>query len=413
MAALGGVRAPFTPDPGGSLTDTHSQQATETTPRGLLRLYYKVVLSAGSAVLILHALIGAIAGFGSQFAPYQLVLDGFLLLLAYIGFELSAEPLAERKRRRPSAFILPLIGLHLVVLCSETGGLASPYFVLMLVTAVFAGLVFSARSAMCLTAVLAATHLMASWLLPDDGLLIGGLPAIKSALVRGRSMSLGEITSLCMHSAFLFLGSFLAMRLSLTFKGRVEALTHDATRDPLTQLVNRRGFTDKVQDEIERAQRFRWPMSILVLDLDFFKQVNDQHGHAFGDEVLKRTAAVLRESVGPVDHLARTGGEEFAVAAVAAEPGHGAELAARITRRFRDHAWNEMRPGFKLTCSVGVAVLDASRMAGLKPDQILTTLLEQADQALYRVKAGGRDGWQVHDDQHLRTTGVTSLRDLR
>lgn len=394
----------------------HETPATpnfETTPRGLLRLYYKVVLSAGAAVILLHLLIGAIAGFGRQFAPYLLALDGFLLLLAYVGFELTGDPTVERRRKRPSAFLLPFIGLHLVLLCSETGGLASPFFVLLLVTVVFGGLVFSARAAMCLAAVLAAMHLLATWLVPDEGLLRAGWPAFKRALSHGRSMSLGEITGLCMHSAFLFLGAFLAMRLTLTFRTRVDALTHDATRDPLTQLVNRRGFTDKVRDEIERAQRFRWPISILVIDLDFFKQVNDRFGHAFGDEVLKTTAELLRETIGPVDHLARAGGEEFAVAAVAAEPGHGADLAARIVRRFREHPWYQLRPGLKVTCSIGVAVLHPSRMAGMEPRKSLKMLLDQADQALYRVKAEGRDGWQVHEDQNLRSTGVTQLRDLR
>lgn len=385
--------------------------SVDTTPRGLLRLYFKVVLSAGAAVIALHLLIGLIAGFGKQFAPYLLVLDAFLLLLAYIGFELVGDPLTER-RRRPSRCFLPIIGAHLVLLCSETGGLASPYFVLMLVTAVFAGLVFSARAAMLLTASMAAFHVAATWLLPDESLIVGGLPAVKKALLNGRSMSLEEITGLCMHSAFLFLGSFLAVRLSGTFRAEVDSLTHRATRDPLTQLPNRRGFTDKMGGEIERAQRFAWPISVLVIDLDFFKQVNDRYGHGFGDEVLSHTARILKDTVGPVDHLARLGGEEFAVAAVAAEPGHGADLAARIVRRFREYPWFQMRPGLKVTCSIGVAVLTPNR-TGANTETSLSALLDQADKALYKVKHEGRDNFAVADDPLLRESGMHSLRSKR
>jgi len=82
------------------------------------------------------------------------------------------------------------------------------------------------------------------------------------------------------------------------------------------------------------------------------------------------------------------------VAAVAADPQHGSELALRILRRFREHPWSDMRPGLRLTCSIGVAGLDTSR-SDASPDACLSRLLEQADQALYEVKESGRDNFAL------------------
>lgn len=384
-----------------------SMKEISTTPTGILRLYFTVVLFAAGAALTLHILIGVSSGFGRHFAPYLLVLDAFLLLLGYIGFEISGETSTTR-RHPPAALILPLIGIHLVLLCSETGGLSSAFFVLMLLTAVFAGLTFRPQAAVLFATILAAAHVLAIWILPEEGLLVGGWESVSYALRNGRSMSLEEITTLAMHSAFLMMGAFLAMRLARTFRMQVDTLANDAARDPLTQLPNRRGFSDKVCGEMERAQRFAWPISILVIDLDFFKQVNDRYGHAFGDEVLSVTAEILRDTVGPVDHLGRVGGEEFAVAAVAAEPNHGADLAARIVRRFREHNWFQLRPGLKVTCSIGVAVLHPSRM-GPNPETNLARLMDEADQALYAVKQSSRDDYQVFEPQGTSNSKVAPL----
>ena len=266
---------------------------------------------------------------------------------------------------------------------------------LLLVTVVFGALTLGGLGTVLLTAFIGAMHAMCAWLLPS-GILRDGVEGIRHAILGGRSMSLEEVTGIAMHSAFLFLGVYLAMRLKTDFSSRVTTLTDHATRDPLTRLPNRRGFMEKMQYEIARAERYAWPISVLVIDLDHFKNVNDEHGHAFGDAVLSTTAEILRDSVGPVDHLARVGGEEFAVAAVAADPSHGAELAARIVRRFRQHPWDEMKPGLKVTCSIGIAALDTTRSGG---DAVasLAHIMDQADQALYGVKESGRDNFRIAD----------------
>jgi diguanylate cyclase (GGDEF)-like protein len=255
----------------------------------------------------------------------------------------------------------------------------------------------SVRASMLLTAIVAALHGFASWLLPEKGLLFKGWGSIQQALRNGRDMTMEETTTLAMHSAFLFMGTFLALRLARTFQAEVSTLTQRATRDPLTQLPNRRGFNEKMTAELARAQRFAWPIAVLMLDLDHFKRVNDQYGHAFGDAVLVEASRILRDSAGPVDHLARTGGEEFAIAAVAAEPDHGEDLARRVLRRFRDHPWAKLKPGLKVTCSIGVAILDPTRGAQTSEERILATLLDQADKALYEVKQQGRDNYRVYE----------------
>jgi diguanylate cyclase (GGDEF)-like protein len=105
-------------------------------------------------------------------------------------------------------------------------------------------------------------------------------------------------------------------------------------------------------------------------------------------------AELLRENVGTLDHVARVGGEEFAVAAVAAEPYHGRDLADRIVRAFRSREWSRIRPGLAATVSIGVAVLEASKGVG-NPAEVISQLMQRADRELYVVKQNGRDGYHV------------------
>jgi diguanylate cyclase (GGDEF)-like protein len=374
------------------VTRTPNKGSLDASPHGLMALYCKILLSAGLAVFILHGVIGFLTNFGDKYGPVLIGMDAVLLLLGFMSSEAVVNA-RLRKGRAPRGWLLVFVGLYLVVLTSETGGLASPFFMLLLVTCVFAALLMSGLGAVLLTATLAASHAAAAWLLPG-GILRDGLEGIEGALTGGRSMQLEEVTGIAMHCAFLFLGSYIAHKLSKDYRSQVSALTTHATRDPLTQLPNRRGFMEKMRHEITRAERYAWPIAILMIDLDHFKRVNDEHGHAFGDEVLAAASQILRDTVGPVDHLARVGGEEFCVAAVAADPNHGAELAQRILRRFREHPWGDMKQGVAVTCSIGVAALDTSR-ASSDPDASLSRLLDEADRALYTVKENGRNNFHI------------------
>jgi diguanylate cyclase (GGDEF)-like protein len=146
-----------------------------------------------------------------------------------------------------------------------------------------------------------------------------------------------------------------------------------AASDPLTGLPNRRRWDEEAARMVARAERTGEPLTIALMDLDRFKSYNDTHGHQAGDRLLKEAAAAWREQLRAGDLLARWGGEEFAMAL----PGVTAEVAAPVLERLRGAT-----PGGE-TASVGAA--------SFVPGATLAALVEQADQALYRAKASGRD----------------------
>lgn len=158
--------------------------------------------------------------------------------------------------------------------------------------------------------------------------------------------------------------------------------------DPLTGLWNYRYLRIGLGHEIERASRFRRPLALLMLDLDRFKQVNDQHGHQVGDAVLIELAARMRGEVREVDILARYGGEEFVVVLPETDASGAAHTASRLGEVIRATPFcaNTDHP-LPVTMSIGVAVF---------PDNGLTAgpLLRSADDALYVAKDAGRDCWR-------------------
>ncbi len=170
--------------------------------------------------------------------------------------------------------------------------------------------------------------------------------------------------------------------LDVTHQKELEtALRELAATDPLTGIANRRAFMTSAEKELARSNRSGQPVSILYLDLDHFKNVNDRYGHAVGDEVLVRSAAAVREELRAIDVFARIGGEEFAIL-LPDTPARGAlALAERIRARIEALEWLEGR--LEITTSVGVA----QRTSGETLDQ----LLPRADRALYRAKQGGRN----------------------
>ena len=157
-----------------------------------------------------------------------------------------------------------------------------------------------------------------------------------------------------------------------------------AITDELTQLSNRRRFTETLAVEVRRAERFGDPLSLVLADLDDFKQINDRYGHQAGDEVLRRFADVLRENVRDFDLPVRYGGEEFAVLLPETGLDGGEQLARRLQTallRLRLPEIGGDRP--PVTASFGVAAFPAARSA--------EELLSAADGALYQAKAAGKN----------------------
>jgi diguanylate cyclase (GGDEF)-like protein len=161
---------------------------------------------------------------------------------------------------------------------------------------------------------------------------------------------------------------------------RVRVMQMLATTDPLTGLANRRGMTAHVEAGIALAGRTGQPLSVLLIDVDHFKRINDEHGHATGDTVLHQLGRLLGATVRASDHAGRWGGEEFLVVAPGTTVHAATELGERI--RAATAGW-AFAHGGNVTVSVGVT----QHLAG----DDAHALLQRADAALYRAKQRGRD----------------------
>jgi len=187
----------------------------------------------------------------------------------------------------------------------------------------------------------------------------------------------------------MFIGIFSsAMRESLYKSGlalkeankRIEEL---AELDDLTGSFNRRCIMRFLDDEIARAHRVNAPCSIALIDLDWFKRINDTYGHPTGDEVLRTFAITVFANIRTVDRFGRYGGEEFLLVL----PDTSSETAARMLDRLRtivaDIDWSGLSLGLRVTISAGIATLDANETSD--------SFLARADSALYKAKAQGRN----------------------
>jgi diguanylate cyclase (GGDEF)-like protein len=161
-------------------------------------------------------------------------------------------------------------------------------------------------------------------------------------------------------------------------------LEAQAQTDPLTGLANRRHFMEVADAELARSRRYETPLSMLMIDIDHFKEVNDAHGHRAGDRVLQQLARTCREVLREVDVAGRVGGEEFAILLPETEAEDAYEVAERlrIAVEATEIAREEGVP-IRVTVSIGVAAIDGSTN--------LDTLMSQADDALYDAKHGGRN----------------------
>jgi diguanylate cyclase (GGDEF)-like protein len=159
-----------------------------------------------------------------------------------------------------------------------------------------------------------------------------------------------------------------------------------AALDPLTELYNRRMFEEKFAAEFERAKRYRRALSFLILDLDNFKQVNDEYGHQQGDAVIKTLARIMREKTRRSDTLARYGGEEFALILPEVDAAGAGIVAEKIRREIKKVTF-EAKPGerFSVTISIGLTSFEHGSYGES------SEMFRDADQALYKAKASGKD----------------------
>lgn len=164
---------------------------------------------------------------------------------------------------------------------------------------------------------------------------------------------------------------------------RLEALAHT---DPLTHLLNRRALTIRLVAELERVRRYNSPLTMLMIDLDHFKLVNDTFGHLVGDEVLRGIAMILQRSVRSVDMVARYGGEEFVIVLPETGETGAVAFAERIRQRVEQHSFDAQRAAMvKVSVSIGVSFFPAPHVESAED------LFARADAALYRAKDQGRN----------------------
>lgn len=164
-----------------------------------------------------------------------------------------------------------------------------------------------------------------------------------------------------------------------------------ARTDPLTGLPNRRAFQEVLQREWLRARRYARPLGLFLLDLDHFKQINDQYGHLAGDQVLRQVASALRGTIRETDFIARYGGDEFVVLLPETEASQGAQVAQRLTRAVEELHFAGVPEGIRCSLSIGMAFYPQDADSPEK-------LLEVADQRLYQAKRS-RTSSQVRQNE--------------
>jgi diguanylate cyclase (GGDEF)-like protein len=171
---------------------------------------------------------------------------------------------------------------------------------------------------------------------------------------------------------------------------------HMATVDVLTGLYNRRRFHEALANEFERSRRFDTPFSLIMADIDHFKQINDNYGHQIGDSVLREVAEVLINHIRDIDTAARYGGEEFMIILPNTEKASAAVVAERMRIGAENHTFAGIS-GSHLTVSFGYTGM---------PDELITdeaTLIRCADHALYAAKQHGRNRTELFEGHNLES----------
>lgn len=178
-------------------------------------------------------------------------------------------------------------------------------------------------------------------------------------------------------------------RESQKLRDQVARSQAQANRDALTGLPNRRAYDERVAEEVARHKRFGEPLSLVVFDLDNFKQINDRFGHKAGDKALKVIAKLLGQRVRETDFLARYGGEEFVLLLPGAGGGDALALADQMRAAVAEAGLHSKGKPVPLTLSGGVALL--------KPDESPDLAFERADQAMYQAKREGKNRISLAD----------------
>jgi diguanylate cyclase (GGDEF)-like protein len=175
---------------------------------------------------------------------------------------------------------------------------------------------------------------------------------------------------------------------------RTHDLEHLSNTDPLTKIANRRALFERGSLEFSRQHRTRKNLTLILLDCDFFKSINDEYGHQIGDEVLKHICKICNQEIRDIDFLARYGGEEFIIILPDCDLNGGFETAKRIQRSLAKEPLNIGNKEIKVTLSIGLSMLNG------KHDNF-EQLINDADKAMYLAKSNGRNRIEVIEEHNL------------
>lgn len=169
----------------------------------------------------------------------------------------------------------------------------------------------------------------------------------------------------------------------LRAESEAEEMSRVAITDPLTRIMNRRGITVGLLDAMAHAERYRTPLTVAMVDIDHFKEINDTYGHEAGDRVLKNVAEILSDALRMPDKVGRYGGEEFLIVLPHTTLAQGSKIVERIRASVSKKIFDQGAKKAHVTISVGVTQF--------KPGEDLEQLMSQADKAMYDAKKGGRN----------------------
>ena len=218
---------------------------------------------------------------------------------------------------------------------------------------------------------------------PGIGLaLLAAVCGVESSRLSGENLAPQVLT----WNAAQQLGVFLLLAVVLdAFKRRLLHEQQAARTDPLTSLANRRAFVEAAWLELERGRRHGRPLSLLYIDCDDFKLVNDRLGHVAGDALLSSVGATLRQAVRGLDTVARLGGDEFGVLLPEVDRAGAVALAERLRLQLRETLAGR---GDAVTFSIGVATF-------VRPPASVDEMILRADELMYEAKRSGKDRWRA------------------
>ena len=377
---MGTTASPFLHSIAAELPDAGLRPgASKLARRARQRRQIQVMIGASyvvdALVLQLYAYAGTIpVTIGLAYAACGLASVAFYLLLSETGFT---------ERLKDHYFVTPQLIINMLIMLAFA--YIAPPVGLMFLCELFLVFSFGALRATArqtallwtfLTLGLAALFLLTDKpiTMPHDGPIERFATMSVFVLGIGRCMFLGIFSSALRHSLYQR-----GLKLKEAYR-RIEEL---AELDELTGSLNRRSIMRALDEEIARAQRLNNPCAVALIDLDWFKRINDAYGHPTGDEVLRTFAITMFANIRTIDKFGRYGGEEFLLLLPDTSEDEAAQILDRLRMIIAELDWSAFSGGLRVTISAGLTALGK--------DESTDTLLARADRALYASKAGGRN----------------------